>query len=242
MIDRNAVDGPEVSHFKITSITNGRLFQHDGTTQIVSGGVITLGQGQAGLKFTPDANLFSPASSFFFTVQAGIGDSDEGFSRAFVTAGIDVGCPNANLVVTNSNDSGAGSLRDALATACPRSTVTFDVTPGHVTSPITLTSGELLIDRDVTVTGPTSTSLKVSGNDSSRIFDITSGNRVAISNLTITGGKADSGAAIRSLGNLIIGNSTLTGNHTTDEGGGGALDILGGSLFMTNSTISGNAA
>jgi hypothetical protein len=29
------------------------------------------------LKFTPDANLFSPASSFFFTVQAGIGDSDE---------------------------------------------------------------------------------------------------------------------------------------------------------------------
>jgi hypothetical protein len=127
--DRNSVDGPEVTHFKITSITNGRLFQHDGTTPIINGGVITLAQGQAGLKFTPDANLFSPASSFFLTVQAGIGDSDESFSPAFVTAGIDVGCSSANLVVTNSNDSGAGSLRDALATACPGSTVTFDMTP-----------------------------------------------------------------------------------------------------------------
>jgi len=242
VIDRNPVDGAEVTNFKITSITNGRLFQHDGTTPVVNGGVITLAQGQAGLKFTPDANLFSPASSFFFTVQAGIGDSDESFSPAFVTAGIDVGCSSANLVVTNSNDSGAGSLRDALAVACPGSTVTFDMTSGHVTSPITLTGGELLIDRDLRITGPTSTNLSVTGNDSSRVFDISSGHRVAISNLTITGGKADSGAAIRSQGNLTISNSTLTGNHTTGEGGGGALDITGGSLFMINSTISGNAA
>ena len=115
------------------------------------------------------------------------------------------------------------------------------MTPGHVTSPITLTSGELLIDRDVTITGPTSTSLNVTRNNSSRVFDISPGHRVAISNLTISGGKADSGAAIRSQGNLTIGNSTLTGNHTTGEGSGGALDIVDGSLFMTNSTISGNA-
>ena len=47
-----------------------------GRRKFVNGGVITLAQGHAGLKFTPDANLFSPASSFFFTVQAGIGDSD----------------------------------------------------------------------------------------------------------------------------------------------------------------------
>jgi hypothetical protein len=48
VIDRNAVDGPEVTHFKITSITNGRLFQHDGTTQIVNGAVITLAQARLG--------------------------------------------------------------------------------------------------------------------------------------------------------------------------------------------------
>ena len=242
VIDRNPVDGAEVTHFKITSITNGRLFQHDGTTEIVNGGVITFVEGQAGLKFTPDANLFSPASSFFFTVQAGTGDSDESFSPAFVTAGIDVGCPSSDLVVTNSNDSGAGSLRDALASACPGSTVTFDMTPGHVTSPITLTGGEILIDRDVTITGPALENLIISGNDSRRVFDISLGHRVAISSLTITGGKADSGAAIRSQGNLLISNSTFAGNHTTGEGSGGALEISGGSLFMINSTISGNAA
>jgi hypothetical protein len=39
----------------------------------------------------------------------------------------EVGC-SAFLVVTNSNDSGAGSLRDAVGSACPASTITFDMT------------------------------------------------------------------------------------------------------------------
>src|SRR6185369_13623190 len=54
VLDRNQVDGPEVTHFRIFSIMNGRLFKHDGVTEIISGGVITLAEGQAGLKFTPD--------------------------------------------------------------------------------------------------------------------------------------------------------------------------------------------
>ena len=57
VISRNAADGAEVTHFKITSITNGTLFQNDGTTPINNGDFITFAQGNAGLKFTPAADF-----------------------------------------------------------------------------------------------------------------------------------------------------------------------------------------
>ena len=48
MITRNAADGAEVTHFKITGITNGTLFLNDGTTPIANGSFITFAQGNAG--------------------------------------------------------------------------------------------------------------------------------------------------------------------------------------------------
>src|SRR5258708_24520464 len=60
VISRNAVDGAEVTHFKITGITNGALFQTDGTTPIANNAFITFAQAHAGITFTPAANLFSP--------------------------------------------------------------------------------------------------------------------------------------------------------------------------------------
>ena len=47
------------------------------------------------------------------------------------------------LTVTNTNDSGLGSLRQALATANDRDTINF-----AVTGTISLTSGELLVDKE----------------------------------------------------------------------------------------------
>ncbi len=57
VISRNAADGAEVTHFKITGITNGTLYQNDGTTPITEGSFITFAEGNAGLKFTPTANF-----------------------------------------------------------------------------------------------------------------------------------------------------------------------------------------
>jgi CSLREA domain-containing protein/uncharacterized repeat protein (TIGR01451 family) len=151
-------------------------------------------------------------------------------------------CP-ASVVVTNSNDSGTGSLRQAILDSCSGTTITFDVTPGHVTSPITLTTGEILIDKNLTITAPATTSLTISGNNSSRIFDVVPGASLTISNLTITGGQDNTfgGGAIFSLGNLTILNSTFTGNSAV-SGEGGAIDSEGGTLRIINSTISGNTA
>jgi hypothetical protein len=52
----------EVTHFKITGINNGTLYQADGITVINNGDYITVAQGQVGLKFTPSANSTAAGS------------------------------------------------------------------------------------------------------------------------------------------------------------------------------------
>jgi hypothetical protein len=80
--------------------------------------------------------------------------------------------PASNYVVTNNNDSGSGSLRDAIqrANADPGSnTITFDPA---VTGTILLTSGEIQISGSLTITGPGAAALTIDANANSRIFSI----------------------------------------------------------------------
>ena len=58
----------------------------------------------------------------------------------------------ATITVTNNNDSGAGSLRQAIADAASGDTINFADSLNAQT--ITLTSGELLINKNLTITGP----------------------------------------------------------------------------------------
>src|SRR6185436_13227505 len=90
VISRNAVDGAEVTHFKITGITNGTLFKNNGTTQINNGDFVTFAEGNAGLKFLPAANLFSPSTAFSFQVQGATSAAGAGLSNGFATATITV--------------------------------------------------------------------------------------------------------------------------------------------------------
>jgi hypothetical protein len=62
-----------------------------------------------------------------------------------------------NITVTNTNDSGPGSLRQALADANDGDTINF-----AVTGTIGLTSGELAVDKSITISGPGPTLLAVS--------------------------------------------------------------------------------
>jgi hypothetical protein len=86
VISRHANDGSEVTHFKITTITNGTLFKSDGITQIANGSFITFAEGNAGLRFSPAANLFSPTTAFSFNVQAATDASGTGLSVATAAA------------------------------------------------------------------------------------------------------------------------------------------------------------
>ena len=94
----------------------------------------------------------------------------------------------ATITVSNDNDNGAGSLRQALAAANDGDTINFDSSLNGQT--ITLSSGELLVNKSVTVSGPGANMLAVDANHASRVFYIAPGTDVAISGLTVTHGSA----------------------------------------------------
>ena len=244
VISRNAADGVEVTHFQITNITGGTLFKNNGTTQINNNDFITFAEGNQGLKFTPALNSNTNGS---FDVQASLNNTAGGLGGGTATATITITCGSA--VVTNSNDIGAGSLRDIILHACSGATITFNMTPGNVTSPITLTSGELSIDKDLTIQGPGANLLTISGNNASRIFNIADTFTVGLSGLTMSNGRVNAalseGGAIQNNGTLTITASTISGNTVNGSGlnlGAGISNRTTGNLTLRDSTISGNSA
>ena len=139
-----------------------------------------------------------------------------------------------NITVTTTNDSGAGSLRQAIADATPGDTITF-----AVTGTITLMSGELAFNKDLSIQGPNANLLTISGNNTSRIFNI-SGGAVNLSGLSISNGNFATGfgGGIRAADcNLTISNCAITNNSAQNAGG---LTLLRGTFNIVNTTISGN--
>ena len=133
--------------------------------------------------------------------------------------------------VTNVNDSGLGSLRQAIANAGSGDTITFDATLAGQT--ITLVSN-LIINKDLTIDGSgLSSQITISGGNVAHV-EVSLSRIVTISDLTIVNGyTSGDGGAVKSSGELTIINSTLRNNHAIGEGG--AIDSLG--LTLKNSTI-----
>jgi hypothetical protein len=179
----------------------------------------------------------------------GIGDGGD-IGAYEVQADLLPGCNTINRIVNNNSDSGTDSLRAVIANVCPGSTITFDMSPGKVVSPINLTSAELLISKGLTINGPGADKLTVQRSAGNfRIFHITSGKLNAISGLTIANGNpADSGGGIYNESNsaltvtgcAISGNSANTNSGFTSSGGG--IYNFNATLTLTTSTISGNTA
>src|SRR5262245_60307742 len=73
----------------------------------------------------------------------------------------------ATITVTNRNESGPGSLRQALANANNGDRINFGVT-----GTITLTSGGLSIAKNVTISGPGANQLSINGNQAPSVFAV----------------------------------------------------------------------
>lgn len=153
----------------------------------------------------------------------------------------DLSLQSVTLEVQNLNDSGAGSLRQAVADAGDGHVITF--ASALAAGTVTLTS-EVVIDKSLTVVGPAG-GITISGGDATRIFRIPNVYEVVLDNLTLAhGSPAPSapvpavGGAIFNAGNLTIRNSTLRDNWA--EGAGGAIEHRDGTLTILNSTLSGN--
>ncbi|MCG3148821.1 MAG: hypothetical protein PCFJNLEI_02270 [Verrucomicrobiae bacterium] len=143
----------------------------------------------------------------------------------------------ATITVISIADSGPGSLRQAIADANNGDTIVFD--PILATKSIALTSGELLINKNITINGLGATNLAVTGTSTSRVFTVTGGATATLAALTISGGTATNGGGIANFATLTLNNVTLTNNTAT---AGGALFTSNGVLTVNNSTLAGNAA
>jgi uncharacterized repeat protein (TIGR01451 family) len=156
-----------------------------------------------------------------------------------------------NPIVTNLNDSGAGSLRQAVRTVCANDTVTFQT---GLTGTILLSTGEMSIIRGMTITGPGANVVTVSGGSLSRIFNISAGVwTVSLSGLTLSNGSpvgsSDGGGAVlikngSAVGPVNITACLITNNNVTASTSpvGGGIDNEGGVVTITGSTIANNTA
>jgi len=145
----------------------------------------------------------------------------------------------ATLTVTNNNDNGPGSLRQAIADASSSGgdTITFN---GNYT--ITLTSGTLVIDKSLTIDG-TGHTIVLDGNNSLRVMQISAAKTVMIEHLTIRNGykvgteEAGQGGGIYNAGTLTIKNNTFSGIEASV--GGGIYNASTGTLTVNDSSFSG---
>ena len=171
--------------------------------------------------------------------------------------------------VTSSNDSGPGSLRQALANAAAIAgpdTVTFGA--GFSGATFSLQSQLIIADNDPVTLDASNLAggLTLDADDNSRHFRVQSGKTLTLRGLTLTRGSASgNGGSILNEGTLNLYRCTLTGNVCTGGGGaihstgtlgleectlsdnslaerGGGLHVTGGTVDLTRCTLSSNSA
>ncbi|MFU8833211.1 MAG: choice-of-anchor Q domain-containing protein, partial [Wenzhouxiangella sp.] len=148
----------------------------------------------------------------------------------------------ATLMVTNTNDSGSGSLREAITLASAGDTIEFEA---GVNGPIMLESPLPPLVVNLEILGPGAHVITIDGDGQHQVFLVEADTTITISGLTIMGGFTDAdsrtfgiGGGIWNLGTLALTDSVVSGNFAEVSGGGIAND---GILHITRSTISGNS-
>lgn len=158
----------------------------------------------------------------------------------------------ATLTVTNLNDSGAGSLRQAVLDATAGDTIVFQA---GLTGTIVL-SAAVPIDKDIILDGPGASVVSISGNNADQIFQVHPTVTFEIRDLTLKEAYGsnyfgeDVGGAINNKGNLTVSGSIFIDNNacilqpgfrggltcdTATEGYGGGIANFGPSLTVTTS-------
>src|SRR6478609_3550726 len=108
--------------------------------------------------------------------------------------------------VTNTNSSGAGSLKQAIISANSDVSSPHTIVASSISGTITLDS-TLSIKKSLIITGPSSGGLMISGNNAYRIFEIQNNITVILQNLVLQNGQiSNGGAAISSFGTTTISN------------------------------------
>jgi hypothetical protein len=137
------------------------------------------------------------------------------------------------ITVTNTNDSGPGSLRQVLANANNGDTISFTVT-----GTIALTSGGLPVTKNVTISGPGANQLAVNGNQALFVFGVFPQRTVSISGLSIRNAQV---GVYNNQGTLSVSNCVLSGNSSAGLYNDASQGSIGASMTVANSIISNNS-
>lgn len=163
---------------------------------------------------------------------------------------LDDRCLPSTLAVTNAlDDGGAGSLRYEIAAAHSGDTIVFDQSLDGRT--ITLGGADLAIDKDLTIAGPGSGLLTISGGGGSRVFEVDSGT-VTLSGLTISDGTGersssgsdpyigDGGGILNTPSGMLTLSGCVVSHNRTGHEGGGVANL--GTMTLAGSTVSNNTS
>lgn len=155
---------------------------------------------------------------------------------------------NTPLTVTNTDDAGPGTLRQAITDA--NATAGADAISIATTGTVTLASDLPAISEDLAITGPGASAFTVDGAGAFHPFTILSSTpantAVTITGLTVTNGVASlasgdpDGGAVENFGDLTLDHVTVSGSTATY--GGGIATQSNATLTLTSSTVSGNSA
>ncbi|AFY45108.1 choice-of-anchor Q domain-containing protein [Nostoc sp. PCC 7107] len=168
----------------------------------------------------------------------------------------------ATFNVTNTKNSGLGSLQQAILnanTSAGKDLIRFTggLFTDNIADTISLGGSSLFITDDLSIDGRGSNLLTISGNynfaqdnNLSRVFEIASGITVDIEGLTIANGYAADtrgGGGVYNAGNLTLRNVTISNNFSggqdsSGNNGGGIYNSNSGVLRLNNSTVTANYA
>lgn len=161
--------------------------------------------------------------------------------------------PAASIVVTNCNDSGPGSYRQAVADAVSGTTIDLTATG---CSTITLTTGDVVTSvADLTLQGPGALALSIDGGSHYRPIEHTGTGALHVNDLMISNGSkylAD-GHLGNPNGGCVHSQGTVSLDHAwakyCDAGSSSTtVDVRGGAVYgragvnLSNSTVSGSRA
>ena len=145
----------------------------------------------------------------------------------------------STIIVSTIADAGNGSLRGAIATAKSGDTIQFSKSLTGKT--ITLKSGQLTLDKDLTIDGVSAPGLTISGNNASRVFYLDKKKKATLKNLTIANGRtngAGGGIDTRHESEITLENVKVHSNKS-ELGGGMRIGHLAKATII-DSSFKGN--
>ena len=193
--------------------------------------------------YTANNNIYSTSGDYIDTLHS-VGGCDSIVSLHLTII------LNKTEIVTTLADTGAGSLRGIIATACTGDTIRFAPALINNGSATIILDSEIALSNNIVFKGlynSNGDTLYISGNNTNRIFDATNITGLVLDSMVLINGNSggDGGAvsmtSIDHNDSILISNSVIRNSISNGTNGGGAI-YCDNNIIMINSMVSNNSA